>query len=81
MLLLVFYYCICAFPVAVAVSSHLCVVCSRHCCSLMLLFQGHVACWNFTLEGRPLSFKNTIIKCNGKSECVEWYSIVEIIFF
>ena len=76
MLLLVFYYCICAFPVAVAVSSHLCVVCSRHCCSLMLLFQGHFACWNFTLEGHPLSFKNTIIRCNGKSECVEWYSIV-----
>ena len=76
MLLLVFYYCICTFPVAVAVSSHLCVVCSRHCCSLMLLFQGRVAYWNFTLEGCPLSFKNTIIKCNGKSECVEWYSIV-----
>ena len=76
MSLLVFYHRICAFPVAVAVSTDLCVSCPCHCCCLMLLFQGHVACWNFTLEGHPLSFKNTIIKCNSKSECVEWYSIV-----
>ena len=33
------------FSVAVAVSTHLCVIC-RHFCCHMSLFQGHVACWN-----------------------------------
>ena len=36
--------------VAVTVSTHLCVVC-RHFCCPMSLFQGHVACPNFTLTG------------------------------
>ena len=36
--------------VTVAVSTHLCVVCHHFCCS-MSLFQGHVACPNFTLTG------------------------------
>ena len=40
--------------VAVAVSTHLCVVCRVFCCP-MSLFQGHVACRNFTLRG-PFSF-------------------------
>ena len=44
-----FYYYICAF-VAVTVSTHLCVVC-RHFYCPMSLFQGHIACWNFTLTG------------------------------
>ena len=44
-----FYYYICAF-VAVTVSTHLCVGC-RHICCPMSLFQGHIACWNFTLTG------------------------------
>ena len=40
--------------VAVAVSTHLCVVCRDFCCP-MSLFQGHVASRNFTLRG-PFSF-------------------------
>ena len=34
-----------AVAVAVAVSTHLCVIC-RHFCCPMSLFQGHVACRN-----------------------------------
>jgi len=49
MLLLVFYYCICPFlSVPVAVSTPPCLI-GRHFCCTMLLFQGHVACQNFTL--------------------------------
>ena len=33
------------FSVAVAVLTHLCVICHHFCCH-MSLFQGHVACWN-----------------------------------
>ena len=40
--------------VAVAVSTHLCVVCRDFCCP-MSLFQGHVASRNFTAR-RPFSF-------------------------
>ena len=40
------------FSIAVAVSTHLCVVCGHFCCpTCMSLFQGHVACQNFTLTG------------------------------
>ena len=35
------------FSIAVTVLNHLCVIC-RHFCCLLLLFQGHVVCWNFT---------------------------------
>ena len=42
------YITIVFFVVAVAVSTHLFVVC-RHFCCLMSLFQDHLACWNFTL--------------------------------
>ena len=38
------------FSVTVTVSTHLCVIYCQFCC-LMSLFQGHVACWNFTLTG------------------------------
>ena len=34
--------------IAVALSTHLCVVCHQICC-LITLFQGHVAFWIFTL--------------------------------
>ena len=48
------------FSVTVAVSTYLCVVC-RHFCCPMLLFQGHVTWWNFTLTGPVLylPYKNT----------------------
>ena len=39
-----------AFFVAVTVSTHLCVICHHFSC-LMLLFQGHNACRNYTLTG------------------------------
>ena len=38
------------FSVPVTVSTYLSVVCHHFCCP-MLLFQGHVAYWNFTLTG------------------------------
>lgn len=38
------------FSAPVTVSTYLSVVCHHFCCS-MLLFQGHVAYWNFTLTG------------------------------
>ena len=56
MSLSVFSYCICvSFSLAEAVSGHLCtcVVC-RHICCPVSLFQGHVACRNFTQTG-PLT--------------------------
>ena len=47
MLLSVFFYCNCAFFLAV---THLCVICHHFCCpTCMLLFQGQVAFWNYTL--------------------------------
>ena len=50
--LLVFHHCvtIALFCVAVMVSAHLCVICHHFYCP-MWLFQGHVACQNFTQTG------------------------------
>ena len=49
MSLLVFYYCTCIFFCRCrSFNLSYCVVC-RHFCCLMSLFQGHSACWNFTL--------------------------------
>ena len=48
LLILIFVYCMCIFFSAVAVLTHLFVVCQNFF-FLMSLSQGHVACWNFTL--------------------------------
>ena len=40
--------------VPITVSTHLCVICCHFYCPVLLLFQGHVACRNFTLT-RPQS--------------------------
>ena len=47
--------------VAVAVSTHLCVICHHFCCP-MSLFQGHVACQNFTPTGASSIIKYPILK-------------------
>ena len=62
MSLLVFYYLIVLFSVAVAVSAHLCVVCCHFCCP-MSLFQAHVACLNLTLTRPYLSISMKVSSC------------------
>ena len=53
------------FSVTVPVSSHLCVICCHFCCP-MSLFQGLVACWNFTLTGPHM----TVLLC--ESNCIQF---------
>ena len=48
MLLSVFTIAFALLSIAVTVLTHLCVVCHHFCCPIML-FQGHVAFWNFTV--------------------------------
>ena len=65
MLLLEFYYCIALFSVAVAVSTHLCVVCRHFCCPVSL-FQAHVTCRNFTLTWPVQHIESTLFKMDYK---------------
>ena len=53
MSLSVFTIVLALLSITVAVSTHLCDFCHHFCCPIML-FQGHVAFWNFTLAV-PLS--------------------------
>ena len=65
-----FYYCLCAF------------LCRCHCfnpslCHLspfpfpMLLFQGHVVCWNFTRTWASLKMKKWSSQCTQLCNCVK----------
>ena len=59
MSLLVFYYCICTFLCRFQNFNPSLVVCHHFCCP-MSLFQGHVACQNFTLTCRA-SFAGCVL--------------------
>ena len=56
------------FSVAVTVLTHLCVIC-RHFCCPMLLFQGHVVCWNFTPTCASLKMKKWSSQCTQLCNC------------
>ena len=58
------------FSVAVTVLTHLCVIC-RHFCCPMLLFQGHVVCWNFTPTWASLKMKKWSSQCTQLCNCVK----------
>ena len=65
-LLLYMYSCISCFIVAISVSTHLCVICCLFYSLILikLLFQGRVACGNFTLVRlHPLQFSVFVNLC------------------
>ena len=53
---------------AVTVLTHLCVI-FRHFCCPMLLFQGHVVCWNFTPTCASLKMKKWSSQCTQLCNC------------
>ena len=57
------------FSVAVTVLTHLCVIC-RHFCCPVLLFQGHVVCWNFTPTWASLKMKKWSSQCTQLCNCI-----------
>ena len=46
--------------ITVVVSTHLCVICNYFPCLTVSLFQGHVACQNFTLTAPPPAVVGTM---------------------